>query len=278
MTSQTANRTFEQDAELLTEILAEVVASSEGESAIDLHRSAVAFARRARDGDPAAPEELQALVDGLSPRMTELLVRSLTRWFQLINLAEDNDRVRHIRASESAAAPAPRSGSIREAVGQLAEYAGSSERLTELLDSVKIDLVMTAHPTEARRRGDRGLAGAQAPYAIVVLGQVDQLEPARERAHEQLSHARRESIDQGLKLFGRARVAVPRTNCQGNRAAVKVDHRFALAAGDDFGEDLGQQIGILLKIAVGGLAHHRQGACHKWGPRRLYSGRISAPV
>ncbi len=137
---------------LLTDVLAEVVESSEGESAIDLHRQAVKLARRARDGDPGAPAELQELVRGLSPRMTELLVRSLTRWFQLINLAEDNDRVRRLRAREAAARPKPRTGSIREAVGQLAAYAGSAERLAELLEDVKIDLVMTAHPTEARRR------------------------------------------------------------------------------------------------------------------------------
>ncbi|MFT4050242.1 MAG: phosphoenolpyruvate carboxylase [Solirubrobacterales bacterium] len=147
-----ATRTFEQDVELLTNVLAEVVESSEGESVIDLHQSAVALARRARDGDAGAPTELEALVTGLSPRMTELLVRSLTRWFQLINLAEDNNRVRHLRARDAADPSAPRSGSIREAVEQLADYAGSSETLNELLDQVKIDLVMTAHPTEARRR------------------------------------------------------------------------------------------------------------------------------
>jgi phosphoenolpyruvate carboxylase len=147
-----SGRSFEQDVNLLTEVLAEVVESSEGESAIDLHLSAVALARRARDHDEAAPEELRALVTGLSPRMTELLVRSLTRWFSLINLAEDNDRVRRLRAREVANGDAPRSGSISEAIGQLADYAGSAEKLSELLESVKIDLVMTAHPTEARRR------------------------------------------------------------------------------------------------------------------------------
>lgn len=152
MTGELSSRGFEQDVDLLTDVLAEVVASSEGEAAIDLHRSAVELAKLARAGDESAPERLEALVDGLSPRMTELLVRSLTRWFQLINLAEDNDRVRRLRARENASRPAPRSGSIREAVGRLADYAGSAERLTDLLESVKIDLVMTAHPTEARRR------------------------------------------------------------------------------------------------------------------------------
>ncbi len=152
MSSEQSDSGFERDVRLLTDVLAEVVESSEGESAIDLHRRAVELAKRSRDDDLSAPLELQELVSGLSPRMTELLVRSLTRWFQLINLAEDNDRVRRLRAREAAARPNPRTGSIREAVGQLATYAGSADRLAELLNDVKIDLVMTAHPTEARRR------------------------------------------------------------------------------------------------------------------------------
>ena len=143
---------FEQDAELLTDVLAEVVAASEGEAAIDLHRRAVALASASREGDQSAPAQLQDLVSGLSPRMTELLVRSLTRWFQLINLAEDNDRVRRLRAREASNRPQPRAGSLREAIGILAGHAGSAERLNELLSGAKIDLVMTAHPTEARRR------------------------------------------------------------------------------------------------------------------------------
>ncbi|MGB1583547.1 MAG: phosphoenolpyruvate carboxylase [Solirubrobacterales bacterium] len=145
-------RSLEQDQALLTEVLSEVVAASEGEAAGELHARAVELAQRARDGDEAAPDELRDLVHGLSPRMTELLVRSLTRWFQLINLAEDNDRVRRLRARQAASRPSPRSGSLREAVARLAEHAGDSTALADLLASVEIDLVMTAHPTEARRR------------------------------------------------------------------------------------------------------------------------------
>ena len=49
-----------------------------------------------------------------------MLVRSLTRWFQLVNLAEDNERVRRLRAARGGEAPAPRRGSLRDAVQRLA--------------------------------------------------------------------------------------------------------------------------------------------------------------
>ena len=70
---------------------------------------------------------------------------------QLINLAEDSERIRRIRAREMRD-PGPRRGSVREAIGLLAERDISSERLTELLEHAQIRLVLTAHPTEARRR------------------------------------------------------------------------------------------------------------------------------
>ena len=82
----------------------------------------------------------------------ELLIRSLTRWFQLINLAEDNERVRRIRAREARESPAPRRGSIDDALTQIVRRGIGAEALRELLAQAEIRLVMTAHPTEARRR------------------------------------------------------------------------------------------------------------------------------
>jgi phosphoenolpyruvate carboxylase len=150
--SAASTRTFEQDQELLTDVLAEVVRNSEGDGAIELHDQAVQLAQQSRAGDETAPDKLRDLISGLSLRETELLVRSLTRWFQLINLAEDNDRVRRLRAREIANHPAPRGRSLGEAVARLAEYVETPEELENLLSGVEIELVMTAHPTEARRR------------------------------------------------------------------------------------------------------------------------------
>src|SRR6267154_1162632 len=59
-------------------------------------------------------------VAGLGLDQTEVLVRSLSRWFQLVNLAEDNERVRRLRRRAAREAPAPRRGSMRDAIAELA--------------------------------------------------------------------------------------------------------------------------------------------------------------
>ncbi|MGZ4275670.1 MAG: phosphoenolpyruvate carboxylase [Solirubrobacteraceae bacterium] len=147
-----AARSFADDRELLLDAFQEVVRRSEGESVLDAHERAVELARRARAGDERAAGELADLVAGLDDREAELFVRSLTRWFQLINLAEDNERVRRLRAREAREAPAPRRGSLREAAQRLAEAGLRADETGALLAAAEVRLVLTAHPTEARRR------------------------------------------------------------------------------------------------------------------------------
>ena len=79
-------------------------------------------------------------------------MRSLSRWFQLMNLAEDNERVRRLRRRERGLGDAPRAGSLRAAMPHLAERGVSAGELREMLEGAELRLVMTAHPTEARRR------------------------------------------------------------------------------------------------------------------------------
>ncbi|WP_158276828.1 phosphoenolpyruvate carboxylase [Paraconexibacter algicola] len=145
-------RTFSDDEQLIRGVLEDVIREAEGEGALTLHRRAVALGDRLRGGDDAAADELAALVAGLAPDELQVLIRSLTRWFQLTNLAEDNERVRRIRARELAEAPGPRRGSLRDAVGRLAADGVDADVLRRLLGRAQVQLVMTAHPTEARRR------------------------------------------------------------------------------------------------------------------------------
>ncbi|MEO8969948.1 MAG: phosphoenolpyruvate carboxylase, partial [Solirubrobacteraceae bacterium] len=138
-----------------------MITLAEGPEAVGLLDRAVALGRAARLGDDDAADALAVLVSELSLERAEVLVRALTRWFQLVNLAEDNERVRRLRAADgSAAATAradgravePRSGSIREAVAALADTGMQTRELEDVLARAELRLVMTAHPTEARRR------------------------------------------------------------------------------------------------------------------------------
>jgi phosphoenolpyruvate carboxylase len=143
---------FVSDEALLSGVLEDVICATEGPGATELHQRAVALGRRSRGGDAAAADELAELVARLELRELELLTRMLTCWHQLMNLAEDNDRVRRLRARELDEAPAPRRGSLREAITQLAAGGTSAAELHDALAGAGLQLVMTAHPTEARRR------------------------------------------------------------------------------------------------------------------------------
>jgi phosphoenolpyruvate carboxylase len=144
-----ASRTYADDEALLGGILDEVICAVEGRGALDLHRTAIELGERSRGGDGAAADELARLVAGLQLPAIVLLIRMLTRWFQLMNLAEDLDRVRRIRKLD--AQPDPRRGSLHAAIAQLAADGTSAEQLHETLAAAEVRLVLTAHPTEARR-------------------------------------------------------------------------------------------------------------------------------
>jgi phosphoenolpyruvate carboxylase len=148
-TAELSGRTYADDEELLGGVLDEVIRAVEGPQALRLHREAIELGERSRGGEAAAADRLAQLVGGLELEQIVLLIRMLTRWFQLMNLAEDLDRVRRIRNLD--AQPGPRRGSLHAAVAQLAADGTTAEELHGTLREAEVRLVLTAHPTEARR-------------------------------------------------------------------------------------------------------------------------------
>jgi phosphoenolpyruvate carboxylase len=146
-----APRTLSDDIYLLAGLLGNVLRGSGGERAFAQTESARGLAKELRGGDPRAGDQLDDLARELPDGEAETLVRAFTNYFQLINLAEDSERIRRIRHRE-ATTGGPRRGSIDEAIGLLAARGVDADQLAALLDSAQIRLVLTAHPTEARRR------------------------------------------------------------------------------------------------------------------------------
>ena len=148
-TAEAGLRTYADDEALLGGVLDEVICAVEGPAALELHRKAIELGERSRSGDAAAADELAQLVGELELPEIVLLIRMLTRWFQLMNLAEDLDRVRRIRKLDEQ--PGPRRGSLDAAISQIASDGTTAEELHETLAAAEVRLVLTAHPTEARR-------------------------------------------------------------------------------------------------------------------------------
>jgi phosphoenolpyruvate carboxylase len=140
------------DIHLLGELLGEAIEESSGSTVPALEERSRALAQSFRAGHERAGDELAALVADVSLDDAEVLIRAFTKYFQLVNLAEDNDRVRRLRAKEAKRAPGPRPGSLREAVHVLRDRGVDASGLGELLSGAEVTLVLTAHPTEARRR------------------------------------------------------------------------------------------------------------------------------
>ena len=101
----------------------------------------------------AAPTLLKAneyAVNRLTLNQASDVVHAFSLFFHLVNLCEERQRVRRLRAYEADGAGAPMS--LRHTFNDLAHHRVTPKALASLLNSMRIEPVLTAHPTEAKRR------------------------------------------------------------------------------------------------------------------------------
>ena len=91
-------------------------------------------------------------VRNLEPGIRHQVIRAFAIYFQLVNIAEQNHRIRRKRDYERSAGEAVQPGSIESVVQQLKEKNLPVEDVRAMLEGISLELVMTAHPTEATRR------------------------------------------------------------------------------------------------------------------------------
>ncbi|WP_402469987.1 phosphoenolpyruvate carboxylase [Isoptericola aurantiacus] len=144
------------DIRLLGGLLGTVLREAGGQDLLDdveRLRELTIRAYGADDGG-ASLDEAAEVVAGYSLERAEQLARAFTCYFHLANLAEEYHRVRvlHQRESESGAAIEE---SLPAAFTQLSEEVGRDEALRRL-GELEFRPVLTAHPTEARRRAVSG--------------------------------------------------------------------------------------------------------------------------
>lgn len=147
-----SSRTLSDDIYLLAGLLGEVIQSLAGEDALELEEDVRQLGKQFRDHDTEAGTQLEARIAAADSGELRMLIRAFTNYFQLINLAEDNERVRRLRRRELQDPERGRRGSIRDALRELRDGGTSAAELRELLQQAQIRFVLTAHPTEARRR------------------------------------------------------------------------------------------------------------------------------
>ncbi|MDE2115557.1 MAG: phosphoenolpyruvate carboxylase [Hyphomicrobiales bacterium] len=158
----TANKDapLRDDIRLLGRILGDTIREQEGEGVFDIvERIRQISIRFHRDEEAGARAELEVLVANLPATETTEIVRAFSYFSHLANIAEDQHHIRRTRA-HAISGSAPRKGTI---ANSLAHAMAANVPLADIrgfFDKAQVSPVLTAHPTEVRRKStiDREMA------------------------------------------------------------------------------------------------------------------------
>jgi phosphoenolpyruvate carboxylase len=139
------------DIRLLGRILGDTVRDQEGADVFDLvERIRQTSIRFHRDDDKPARRELEVILDGMSTSETVRIVRAFSYFSHLANIAEDQNNIRQMRTRSTGGAPGP--GSLAMTLSHARAAGFSAADLRKFFASAQVSPVLTAHPTEVRRK------------------------------------------------------------------------------------------------------------------------------
>lgn len=183
----------------LGRILGDVIREQDGQAVFDqieaIRQASVGFHR---EGTSDAAQALAARLAALSLKDTVRFVHSFACFLQITNIAEDQLQRRKFRSGE------PRPDTLAGALPALAKAGVGPAEVVDLLTGALIAPVLTAHPSEVRRKSviDRQSAIAQA------LDRSDQAGASGDDAALERELVRQMSIFWRTRLLRPARIAV----------------------------------------------------------------------
>src|SRR6478672_5827829 len=151
------------DIRRLGRILGDTVRKQQGDATYEvvehIRQTSIRFRR---NEDDAARRELESTLNSLSPDKARNIIRAYSFFSHLANIAEDQHHIRRTRA-HALVASAPREGTMAHAMARACETGLSRAELQAFFASAQITPVLTAHPTEVRRKStiDREMEIAQ---------------------------------------------------------------------------------------------------------------------
>ena len=142
-----------REVKLLGALLGQVIVEQEGPDLFELveqlRRAAI---RGRRSGPEETIERAHHALDGRPAAELLVVARAFTAYFLLINLAEEKHRLRTLRKRERSSRRAPLADGIGSAILRLRRDGMSRQEVRALVHRMRLMPVLTAHPTEARRR------------------------------------------------------------------------------------------------------------------------------
>ena len=151
ITFEEKDQSLRDDVRTLGAMVGDLIREQNGDELFELVESARLRAIRRREGNEKPGEELDALVKDLDPGTASQLIRGFSTYFQMVNTAEKVHRIRR-RRDYLRDVRIYQPGGLEDSLIKLKASGMDINGLQALLNSMSIEPVFTAHPTESTRR------------------------------------------------------------------------------------------------------------------------------
>jgi phosphoenolpyruvate carboxylase len=145
------HKPLRQDVRLLGELLGDTLRARLGQPFFETVEHVRTLAKAARNAETNF-HELASLLSALPVDAAIPLARAFTHFLNLANVAEQHHRIRRRRTYLRDAAAAPQRGSCEETFARLVGGGVTQDQLYDAVRAMRIELVLTSHPTEVSRR------------------------------------------------------------------------------------------------------------------------------
>ena len=146
------HKPLRDDVRLLGDLLGQTLRTLEGEDLFGKVEEVRALAKRARAGSDDDFDRLAAMLSSMPLSTALAIARAFAHFLHLANVAEQHHRIRRRRVYERDPEAAPQRASSAEAFPRLIAGGLSPDALHDAVSKLRIELVLTAHPTEIARR------------------------------------------------------------------------------------------------------------------------------
>lgn len=141
-----------KDVRFLTTLLGDLIRSQEGDKLLQKIELIRTLAKKIHSRPTQENiEEQRNIIRSLDPEEAYKVARAFTMYFQLLNIAEEMQRVRRIREYDRDLSTL-QDMSLRKLFSDLHKQGVTAAELIKFMHQMRIELVLTAHPTEAKRR------------------------------------------------------------------------------------------------------------------------------
>jgi phosphoenolpyruvate carboxylase len=147
MTDPTTTQ-FSNDIRLLGNLLGTIIREQCGDADFELVEQVRHLARARRNGDTEAAQKMTALFIQADHSSRQTLIKAFSNYFQLINIAEDQQRIRVLREREGRD---ELTETVDEAIASLKKRGLTAAQMRDVLNGLRLRFVLTAHPSEAKR-------------------------------------------------------------------------------------------------------------------------------